>query len=148
MVNEITQDREGQFWFASSLGLLYAKDGQVYRQDLVGFSGINGGSSYALTGVPGWFNHNTNGKLLPNPDYFTARLYRKLVGAIRLSTNYEVDSEIEVLVSDLLDENNITSVSLSTSYMKKVDVPCFKINNHIVWGATGMMLSEIKELLK
>jgi hypothetical protein len=27
-------------------------------------------------------------------------------------------------------------------------VPCFKINNHIIWGATGMMLSEIKELLK
>ena len=66
----------------------------------------------------------------------------------KLILNYEVDSEIEVLVSDLLDENNITSVSLSTSYMKKVDVPCFKINNHIVWGATGMMLSEIKELLK
>ena len=66
----------------------------------------------------------------------------------KLILNYEVETEIEVLVSDLLDEKNITTVSLSTSYMKKVDVPCFKINNHIVWGATGMMLSEIKELLK
>jgi 8-oxo-dGTP pyrophosphatase MutT (NUDIX family) len=62
--------------------------------------------------------------------------------------NHEVEKEIEILVSDLLDDTNITSVNLTTSYLKKVDVPCFKINNHIVWGATGMMLSEIKELLK
>ena len=62
--------------------------------------------------------------------------------------NHEVEYEIEVLVSDLLDDANITSVTLDTSYMKKSEVPCFKMNNHIVWGATGMMLSEIKELLK
>ena len=86
------------FYFVDILGVLGDMGvHQVYRQDLVGFSGINGGSSYALTGVPGWFNHNTNGKLLPNPDYFTARLYRKLVGAIRLSTNYEVDSDVRAL---------------------------------------------------
>ena len=55
---------------------------------------------------------------------------------------------IEILVSDLLNENNITTVNLTTSYMKNIDVPCFKIDDHIIWGATGMMLSEIKELLK
>ena len=62
--------------------------------------------------------------------------------------NYEVEKEIEILLSDLLDDKNISSVTLDTSYMKKTEVPCFKINNNIVWGATGMMLSEIKELLK
>jgi 8-oxo-dGTP pyrophosphatase MutT (NUDIX family) len=62
--------------------------------------------------------------------------------------NYEVEKEIEILLSDLLDDKNISSVILDTSYMKKTEVPCFKINNNIVWGATGMMLSEIKELLK
>jgi 8-oxo-dGTP pyrophosphatase MutT (NUDIX family) len=62
--------------------------------------------------------------------------------------NHEVALEIEVLVSDLLDDKTITTVTLDTSYMKKIAVPCFRINNHIVWGATGMMLSEIKELLK
>ena len=62
--------------------------------------------------------------------------------------NHEVEKEIEVLVSDLLDDANVSSVTLDTSYMKKAAVPCFKMNNHIVWGATGMMLSEIKELLK
>jgi 8-oxo-dGTP pyrophosphatase MutT (NUDIX family) len=62
--------------------------------------------------------------------------------------NHEVAIIIEVLVSDLLNEKNMTSVNLSTSYMKNSEVPCFKIDNHIIWGATGMMLSEIKELLK
>jgi 8-oxo-dGTP pyrophosphatase MutT (NUDIX family) len=62
--------------------------------------------------------------------------------------NYEVEELIEVLVEDLLDESNITSTFMTTSYMKKIEVPCFKLNDYIVWGATGMMLSEIKELLK
>ncbi|MDT7831992.1 CoA pyrophosphatase [Flavobacteriaceae bacterium S356] len=62
--------------------------------------------------------------------------------------NYEVESLIEVLVEDLLNEANITSTTMTTSYMEKIEVPCFKLNNYIVWGATAMMLSEIKELLK
>ncbi|MDP5093318.1 MAG: CoA pyrophosphatase [Polaribacter sp.] len=62
--------------------------------------------------------------------------------------NHEVAQTIEVLVTDLLNEKNITSVVLDTSYMKKVEVPCFKIQDYIIWGATAMMLSEIKELLR
>ena len=29
-----------------------------------------------------------------------------------------------------------------------VEVPAFQLNGHVVWGATAMMLSEIKDLLK
>ncbi|CAM1347550.1 NUDIX hydrolase [Tenacibaculum crassostreae] len=62
--------------------------------------------------------------------------------------NEEVAEVIEVLLSDLLDDNNLTQVAMETSYMKNIEVPCFKLNNYIVWGATAMMLSEIKDLLK
>lgn len=62
--------------------------------------------------------------------------------------NHEVAKIIEISVRDLLDDKHLTTVNLTTSYMKNIDVPCFKIDNHIIWGATGMMLSEIKELLK
>ncbi len=62
--------------------------------------------------------------------------------------NDEVEEIIEVKVSDLLDDNTITIKNLSTSYMKNIDVPCFNLNNYVVWGATAMMLSEIKDLLK
>lgn len=63
-------------------------------------------------------------------------------------TNYEVDTLIEVLLADLLDDSNISSEILNTSYMKNIEVPCFKLNNYTVWGATAMILSEIKDLIK
>ena len=62
--------------------------------------------------------------------------------------NNEVNEIIEVKLNDLLDDNSITTKNLTTSYMKNIDVPCFKLNNYIVWGATAMILSEIKDLLK
>ena len=62
--------------------------------------------------------------------------------------NYEVENTIEVLLSELLNENSISSVMMDTSYMDSIAVPCFKLNNYVVWGATAMMLSEIKALFK
>jgi len=63
-------------------------------------------------------------------------------------TNNEVEELIEVKLSDLLDNSNAVIQNLTTSYMKNIDVPCFKLNNYIVWGATAMILSEIKDMLK
>ena len=62
--------------------------------------------------------------------------------------NHEVNEIIEVFLSDLLEDTNLAWVNMSTPYMKNVEVPCFKLNGYVVWGATAMMLSEIKELLK
>jgi len=64
------------------------------------------------------------------------------------TTNDEVEKLIEVSLVDILDEKSLSSKNLTTSYMVNIDVPCFKLNNYIVWGATAMMLSEIKDLLK
>jgi 8-oxo-dGTP pyrophosphatase MutT (NUDIX family) len=60
----------------------------------------------------------------------------------------EVDDIIEVKLSHFLDDTIITTKSVATSYNVTVEVPAFKLNNHIVWGATAMMLSEVKDLLK
>jgi len=64
------------------------------------------------------------------------------------SINHEVEKLIEVPIIELLDENLLRTKNVTTSYMKNVDVPYFKLNNYTVWGATAMMLSEIKDLLK
>ena len=64
------------------------------------------------------------------------------------SKNHEVENIIEISVNSLLNEHCISNINLSTSYAKNIDVPCFQFNKIIVWGATAMMLSEIKELLK
>lgn len=60
----------------------------------------------------------------------------------------EVEELVEVLVTDFMDNTNVISKKLTTSYAENIDVPAFKLNGYTVWGATAMMLSEIKELLK
>jgi hypothetical protein len=37
---------------------------------------------------------------------------------------------------------------LTTSYANEIDVPAFLVKEHIVWGATAMMMSELKETIK
>lgn len=60
----------------------------------------------------------------------------------------EVEALIEVNLRDFMDDLNITTQTLSTSYAERIEVPAFKLNGHIVWGATAMMLNEVRELLK
>ena len=60
----------------------------------------------------------------------------------------EVEAIVEVLLKDLMDDTLVTKKTVPTSYSVSVEVPAFKFNGHIVWGATAMMLSEIKDLLK
>jgi 8-oxo-dGTP pyrophosphatase MutT (NUDIX family) len=60
----------------------------------------------------------------------------------------EVEAIIEVRLIDFLDEANRLTTRVPTSFNVEVDVPAFKLNNHIVWGATAMILGEIKDLLK
>ncbi len=59
----------------------------------------------------------------------------------------EVKSIIEVPLQQLLDPANVTSHTLSTSYMDDVHVPCFMLKDQIVWGATAMILNEFKSIL-
>lgn len=60
----------------------------------------------------------------------------------------EVESLLEISLMDFLEDLNMVTKTLTTSYAKEIDVPAFKLNDYIVWGATAMMLSEIKDLLK
>ncbi|WP_375323973.1 NUDIX hydrolase [Flagellimonas sp. GZD32] len=60
----------------------------------------------------------------------------------------EVEQLVEVFLSDFLDDSNHIQENLTTSYAKNIDVPAYRLNGYTVWGATAMMLSEIKELLR
>lgn len=60
----------------------------------------------------------------------------------------EVFEVIELPLVDFLDDRNVSTQVLETSYMKQISLPVFKFNEKVVWGATGMMLSELKEVLK
>lgn len=60
----------------------------------------------------------------------------------------EVANIIELPLAVFLSDTIIADTKLSTSYANDITVPAFKIEEHIVWGATAMMLSELKDVLK
>lgn len=62
--------------------------------------------------------------------------------------NEEVSDIIELPLKMLLDDSIITFKTIDTSYAKSIKFPVFQIHDHTVWGATAMMLSELKDVLK
>jgi 8-oxo-dGTP pyrophosphatase MutT (NUDIX family) len=60
----------------------------------------------------------------------------------------EVEALIEVPLSLFMDDSICISKTLSTSYATDIEVPAYLLNGHVVWGATAMILSEVRELLK
>lgn len=60
----------------------------------------------------------------------------------------EVEALVEVPLIHFMDDSIKTYQNLTTSYAKNIEVPAFMLNNYLVWGATAMMLSEVREILK
>ena len=60
----------------------------------------------------------------------------------------EVEALIEVKLEALLKNANLKNAQVQTSYNTQVEVPAFQLNGNIVWGATAMMLSEVKDIIK
>ena len=60
----------------------------------------------------------------------------------------EVKRVLEFSIADFLDEKSITKVKMSTSYATDIEVPAFMVDKYVVWGATAMMMSELKETIK
>ena len=79
-------------------------------------------------------------------------LVTPFIGITKTKPMFKVNSEvaeiIEISFLDLLDDNNVGTIQITNSYMKETLVPSFNINGSVIWGATAMILSEIKEVLK
>lgn len=60
----------------------------------------------------------------------------------------EVETIIEVSLSHFMDDSVLVTKTLSTSYVSEIEVPAFLLNGHVVWGATAMILNEVRFLLK
>ncbi|MBZ9778761.1 CoA pyrophosphatase [Psychroflexus sp. CAK8W] len=58
----------------------------------------------------------------------------------------EVENLIELPLSLCLDKANFKKEIIDASYAKNVEVPAYNFDGHVVWGATAMILSEIREL--
>ena len=60
----------------------------------------------------------------------------------------EVAGILEFPLIDFLDDKILTTTTMNTSYAGSIDVPGFQVKEHFIWGATAMILSELKETLK
>ena len=83
------------------------------------------------------------------PSNFLVRPYLGITKQqpIFLKQESEVEAIIEVTLSEYLNDDAIIDQKLTTSYAIAIDVPAFKLNGFTVWGATAMILSELKEML-
>ena len=59
----------------------------------------------------------------------------------------EVAEIIEVPVTKLIDDKNLVQKKFDVRGMR-IKAPCYVIDGKIIWGATAMILSEFKEILK
>ncbi len=62
------------------------------------------------------------------------------------TTNYEVEELLTASLSDLFKKDTVQIREVQTATGSVVKTPCFVFNNQIVWGATAMMLSELRSL--
>jgi 8-oxo-dGTP pyrophosphatase MutT (NUDIX family) len=60
----------------------------------------------------------------------------------------EVAGIIELPMTTFLSDTIVTETELMISQANSIKIPAFEIEKHIVWGATAMMLSELKEVFK
>jgi hypothetical protein len=60
----------------------------------------------------------------------------------------EVAKIIELPLSVFMSDEILINATLSTSYANNIKVPAFEIEGQVVWGATAMMLSELKDVLR
>ncbi|KAA3621150.1 MAG: CoA pyrophosphatase [Flavobacterium sp.] len=86
---------------------------------------------------------------IPPSNYFVQPyLGITMLNPVFIPQETEVEAVIEVPLTEFLDDEILIQKKLSTSYAKSIDVPAFKLQDHIVWGATAMMLNEVRQLLK
>lgn len=60
----------------------------------------------------------------------------------------EVDYMLPVSINTLTDRKTIQYKRVITSKNINTTVPCFYVQDHIIWGATAMMISEFVELTR
>ena len=82
-------------------------------------------SNFIVNAVVGWAAKKPD--LIPDPE--------------------EVSEILTVSLKELTDPAHLQQRNIPHREFNMIDVPCFYIQGHIIWGATAMMLMEIIEIL-
>lgn len=66
----------------------------------------------------------------------------------QFNTNREVESLIEIDINRLIKPETFTEMPIIVRNSTKIQVPCYLVDQHIIWGATSMIISELLEVIK
>ena len=61
---------------------------------------------------------------------------------------FEVSRVIRASLAEILDEKAFKKAQITVAKVYTLDAPHFEIEQEIVWGATAMILNELREILK
>lgn len=89
----------------------------------------------------------TNIYIPPSNFWVQSYMGYTLKNPVFIAQEEEVEALIEVPVAALLNPDSVGTSRITTSYATDIEVPIFKLQEYEVWGATAMMLSEIKETI-
>lgn len=64
-----------------------------------------------------------------------------------IADEIEVESILEVALSDLLDQSNQLEKEMTFKNGITMNTPYFQLNKEVVWGATAMILNELKHYI-
>ncbi len=93
------------------------------------------------------FKELTNIYIPPSNFWVQSFMGYTLAQPLFIAQEDEVEAIIEVPLEEFVNDRALVSERLSTSYMDDIEVPAYKLQGHIVWGATAMMLSEVRSIL-
>lgn len=90
----------------------------------------------------------TNIYIPPSNFYVTPILALNYAKPDYILEKNEVETILEVKLSELLDSKNILNTDVKLGNGKILNTPSFKLVNEIVWGATAMILNELKLIIQ
>lgn len=61
--------------------------------------------------------------------------------------SFEVEKLIEVSLQDIIHPDAIVRKNLNLEKYGNVQVPCFFVDDQVIWGATAMIMSELRTIL-
>jgi 8-oxo-dGTP pyrophosphatase MutT (NUDIX family) len=84
---------------------------------------------------------------IPVSNFYIQPIIAHTTDELKFSLSREVEQVIEFPLHRLLDETILDETEVITSGNIKLKTPYFKVQGFVLWGATAMLLSEMKQLL-
>lgn len=84
---------------------------------------------------------------IPVSNFYIQPIIAFTTEELKFTLSREVEQIIEYPLNKLLDESILDETEVTTAGNIKLKTPYFKVQGFVLWGATAMLLSEVKQLL-